>query len=544
MKKSLFTALSFAALAICSCGGGGVPHIIIDEDLSSPWSAAQSSGESSSNPAPQSSSKVDSRSASFSSMPQHSATSSSNYSFPSSNQTTVPSSSSMNTGHSSTVSSSVASSSSSNGYASSVSSSSSIITYAITYELNGGTNDPSNPSSYTGLVDVVFEPPSRAGYSFDFWRANGYPCPSQSIPAGTTGDIVMTAYWLPDSQDLSVSSSAESKGTVEIIEGGIGLTDETITVQATPRHDCVFEGWYHDDQKVSNFKTFSFNMPIGGYSLVAKFMTKDEATGIVPILSAGGKKLTYGLYPQENINDADLLNTLNGLTTPGNNGWYLNQGKYYAKLIATPYSSYVFDNGETITGGSTYWFRCEPITWTVLSSSDNTYYLLSDSLLDVQRYDDSSNNYRESEIRAWLNGDFLSTAFALDDSYILTTDVDNRASTTGSDSNPYASANTQDKVFLPSYSDYTKAAYGFDAPAGSVSTARQSKTTDWARARGACCMTNSTYLNNGYYWTRSPYDLYANSAWFVRYDGSMFNYNVRSYYGNDNCVRPAIRITL
>ena len=43
------------------------------------------------------------------------------------------------------------------------------IEYTISYELNGGTNDPANPSTFVSDVDVVLKAPSRVGYTFTGW---------------------------------------------------------------------------------------------------------------------------------------------------------------------------------------------------------------------------------------------------------------------------------------------------------------------------------------------------------------------------------------
>ena len=81
--------------------------------------------------------------------------------------------------------------------------------------------------------------------------------------------------------------------------------------------------------------------------------------GKKPILDAKNNTITYGLYPQTNVNDSTLLSGLNSLTTPKSNGWYLYNGEYYAKLsAATCSSSCVFDNGKTILEGEKYWFKC------------------------------------------------------------------------------------------------------------------------------------------------------------------------------------------
>ena len=199
------------------------------------------------------------------------------------------------------------------------------------------------------------------------------------------------------------------------------------------------------------------------------------AHGITPVYDSSTQTATYGLYPQTNVNDSDLISELNKLTATESNGWYLHEGEYYAKASATPFiSGYKFDNGTTIVSGETYWFKCEPITWNVLSNNDGEYYLLSSVLLDAHCYYNSTsnrtideqtvypNNYEYCDIRAWLNNDFYNSAFALNNSNIQILAVDNSAPTTDSSDNSFVCRNTEDKVFLPSYQDYINSSYGFD----------------------------------------------------------------------------------
>lgn len=279
--------------------------------------------------------------------------------------------------------------------------------------------------------------------------------------------------------------------------------------------------------------------------------------GESPVLSEDKKTLTYGLYPQTNVNDSELVSTLNGLTTPESNGWYLYEDDYYAKVSATPDSSiYTFDNGTTIVSGTTYWFKCEPITWNVIKNNNGEYYIVSSVLLDVHRYYNSTssrtidgqtvyaNNYKYSDIRAWLNEDFYKSAFALGNSHIQTTTVDNSAATTDRSSNGYACTNTEDKVFLPSYQDYLNETYGFENTGPETSSeSRCCRTTDWARARGAYYYTSSgSYQYNGFYWTRSPYSAYSYGAWYVLSDGTLSHGDL--VYNTFYSVRPGLSIKI
>lgn len=435
------------------------------------------------------------------------------------------------------------------------------VSYSITYNLDGGTNASSNPSTYTIESAFTFAAPSKTGYGFAGWFSGDNAV--TGIPAGSTGTVNIEARWTANLNNLSVTSEDTSKGTVAITSGS-GYSDESITVVATPIGDCVFKGWYHESTKVSNDATYTFAMPTNDYSLVAHFFTKAEEEkeeeraqkyATRPFVSADGKTITYGLYPQTNVNNSSLVSALNALTTPEPNGWYLYEGDYYAKVSATPCNStYVFDNGTTIVSGTTYWFKCEPIVWNVLNNNNGEYYIVSSVLLDAHCYYNSTssrtidgqtvyaNNYKYSGIRAWLNADFYNSAFALGNEHIQTTTVNNSASTTNNSSNSYACANTEDKVFLPSYRDYINSSYGFPTSTSSTDT-RYCRTTDWARARGAYYYTSSgSYQQyNGCYWTRSPYSDRSDYAWGVNVGGCLYSDYVN--YTNSS-VRPGLSIKI
>ncbi len=239
-----------------------------------------------------------------------------------------------------------------------------------------------------------------------------------------------------------------------------------------------------------------------------------------------GDNVTYGLYPQTHVKDDATIAALNGLKSDKGNGWYLYNGEYYANLTATPCSyseSQVFDDGVAIESNASYWFKCEPIKWNIIANNDNTYTLLSSALLCTHTYDESSNNYINSEIRGWLNDGFYNTAFKLDSSLIQTTIVDNSASTTDDPSNVHVGdgTSTEDKVYLLSFQDYQNADYGFETVRWQASRDRECKATDYASANGVWNKAGSAYSYSGYYWTRSPASDTNDGSWFVYPNGSM-----------------------
>ena len=71
------------------------------------------------------------------------------------------------------------------------------IPYSITYELNGGVNDPANPASYTVEDMVVLRDPSRNGYIFRGWYndAEFSGDPVTVISGASCSNITLYAKW-------------------------------------------------------------------------------------------------------------------------------------------------------------------------------------------------------------------------------------------------------------------------------------------------------------------------------------------------------------
>ena len=270
--------------------------------------------------------------------------------------------------------------------------------------------------------------------------------------------------------------------------------------------------------------------------------TGGESSLQPPVSSEDGRTITYGLYPQTLISDTTLIDALNAL--PQQNGWCSLGDEYYVKVTAKPYSNdMVFSNGAKCQSDAKYWFKVEPIKWKVLSAENGDYFVTSECILDTQIYneyyfgtDDDGNYancYKASDIRAWLNGEFLDQAFHGNDSFIKTTLVDNSVATTGYKTNRYGCENTNDKIFLLSLADITNAEYGFiDAPE------RACAVSDYAIAKGA--YKNQEY-NSGYWWTRSPSADYSNTVTFVYFGGGITGESVQT---SGVGVRPAMNIHL
>ena len=103
----------------------------------------------------------------------------------------------------------------------------------------------------------------------------------------------------------------------------------------------------------------------------------------------------------------------------------------------------------------------EPIEWMILDKQGDDILLLSKYVIDCKSYNDEKGetNWQSCSIRAWLNGEFLSSAFTEDEANcIIKTTIPN-----GTDEapqkekwNPATCGDTDDSVFLLSYQEYWK----------------------------------------------------------------------------------------
>ncbi len=226
----------------------------------------------------------------------------------------------------------------------------------------------------------------------------------------------------------------------------------------------------------------------------------------------------------------------------------------YTSSSSSTSNSYQDDNGYEL--GKVYWFKFEPIEWRVLPSDDGFTLLLCEMIIDSQDYNYTinnqqisgktvyANNYEYSSIRSWLNENFYNTAFnQSEQAKIQTTTVNNKAASTYNPINPYACANTKDKVYMLSFQEAKDSKNSFNSSAFSTDIARRKKNTDYAKAQGVYNDTSDKYAGKGVWWLRSPDRNSYSSAHYIRSDGT-------SEYSDNNInitfrgVVPVLKIQL
>lgn len=230
-----------------------------------------------------------------------------------------------------------------------------------------------------------------------------------------------------------------------------------------------------------------------------------------------------------------------------------------------------------------YWFKYEPIKWRILTTNENSAFIMSDIALDffsmqpdrkseirddlLASYNNSpgvpdgiyANNWEYSFIRSWLNETFYNEVFNdLQKEIIQTTHLDNSARSCNPDEYPnyygygenagknkYADQckDTDDKIFLLSLRDVTTTAYGFNKDVLAEDPARNLQASDFAKFHGVSMgNTQKDYVT---WYTRSPSLAVGNQGYttFVLYRDNKGVINSPNLVAEGGVV-PALWITL
>ena len=377
--------------------------------------------------------------------------------------------------------------------------------------LSGCKNDSVPETPAAKLVSISVTPPAQTVYSV-----------GQSFDP--TGMVVIATYNDGESKDVT-DLAATNFGTV-VAEKGLG---KEVTVSYKERETA---------------KTTTFTVTV--FPKEVKVLT-----GYTSPNNTGSKwtYVAFGEWPQT-IKDASVDVDETKSKEMGIFTYYLGRdGNYYVKIVAEPYEdTYTYSDGNPVENKVVY-FKVEPIKWRVLTedykapdgkSTGNALLLAESILTGGIKWADSSNNYMQSYIRRWLNGNsgtgetsdyngdagFLQTAFTQSDwELIADTSVDNSPG-----------KGTTDKIFLLSEQEATTSVYGFAAE-GIEDSTRIRDTTDYAKATGA-----EQSSSVGWWWLRSPHSYHGDFVRVIDRDGdATSHYN---FSRADGGVVPALSISL
>ncbi len=111
------------------------------------------------------------------------------------------------------------------------------IVYTVTYVLDGGTNDESNPETFTVEDSIPLEQPAKPGYEFNGWQSDSV---TVSTVGGAITNITLTATWSLTRYDITY-----------VLDGGTNNFDnprdfnveDTIPLLPAVKEGYTFGGW-------------------------------------------------------------------------------------------------------------------------------------------------------------------------------------------------------------------------------------------------------------------------------------------------------------
>jgi uncharacterized repeat protein (TIGR02543 family) len=144
------------------------------------------------------------------------------------------------------------------------------VSYKITYNLNGGTNNSSNPLTYNVTTQTItLKNPTKAGYTFSGWYSDSkLTYPVTSIVKGSTGDKTLYAKWTPVSYKITYNLNGGTNNNSNPLT--YNVTTQIITLNNPTRAGYTFSGWY-SDSKLTNKVTSIKKGSTGNKTLYAKW---------------------------------------------------------------------------------------------------------------------------------------------------------------------------------------------------------------------------------------------------------------------------------
>ncbi len=117
-----------------------------------------------------------------------------------------------------------------------------VVTYDLTYDLDGGALEGENPATYTVEDTVSLIAPTKDGYTFVGWSLNGEVV--TSIPVGTTGDLELTAIWKLFEYNITYETNG---GTNDGANPGVFNVESEFDFYEASKDGYDFAGWFSDE---------------------------------------------------------------------------------------------------------------------------------------------------------------------------------------------------------------------------------------------------------------------------------------------------------
>ncbi len=220
--------------------------------------------------------------------------------------------------------------------------------YTITYNLNGGTNNKSNPTSYNKNTKTIkLKNPTRKGYDFLGWYKDAkLKKKVTSIKKGSKGNLTLYAKW-ESNADYKIAYNLNGGKNSKSNPVKYNKKTKTIKLKNPTKAGYTFGGWYKDSKlkkKVTQIKKGSK----GNVTLYAKwnantYTIKFDKNGANKGKMSSQTKVKYGSSVKLNANKY----TKNGYAFIGWNTKKNGKGTTYADKASV--KNLVSKNKGTIT---------------------------------------------------------------------------------------------------------------------------------------------------------------------------------------------------
>ena len=175
--------------------------------------------------------------------------------------------------------------------------------YSITYVLNGGTNNMSNPNKYTMLDTINLQPATKSGYAFIGWYENEeLEGEATEIIEERKENITLYAKW--QKSEFKVTAHHYEEGTTDKIGNDVVIKSNILGVPYEVSKLADTARYYYVSVEGNNIGTFTEeDIEVTFYYRVRTFEITSDA-GVGGRIEGADETVRYG---ENSVNDIDIM---------------------------------------------------------------------------------------------------------------------------------------------------------------------------------------------------------------------------------------------
>ena len=186
------------------------------------------------------------------------------------------------------------------------------------------------------------------------------------------------------------------------------------------------------------------------------------------VISQAAERTTFGSYPQTEIKGSSLTNEIKDASYDVSTGKATIGDTTYYKL------TWQYDEkGKKVALSSPKYYKCEPISWIIMSTSNGETRMICEKAMDACFYSESDEaGYDKSMLKSKIENNFFQEAFSDSQKNSMVMDT---------------------KAFAPAFADMISVSYGFTSNASRCLGA-----TDFAKTLSGVSQNNGYWIQGGF----------------------------------------------